>query len=295
MDDAVTLERGAVVDLQGFKLRMGEVAITGSGDVPVFTDTSGTPGELRVTAESDFSSGDYKIQGFLSFIKDGPGKFTWSHALASSIAATVPITITNGIFKIGATTGNLFGAGGTVTVKAPGQFDINNSQQSGAVRARTFYIEGDGQNGSGAIVNSSGSATAGNHLNKIVLTGDATIGGTATVSHFDTFTGTLRLKDGALSSGTSLAGFAGTAVIDVAERDAALDVDGKNWFTFDSMKEVFVDVGSRKLQYGDTLLSWETAPSNVRFKLQGEYKGILRKGNDGLVYARNPGMMIFIQ
>ncbi len=85
--------------------------------------------------------------------------------------------MTNGVFKIGATTGNLFGASGTVTVKAPGQFDINTTQQYGAVRARTFYIEGDGPDGDGAIVNSAACTQWGYHLNEIELTGDATIGG----------------------------------------------------------------------------------------------------------------------
>ena len=120
-------------------------------------------------------------------------------------------------------------------------------------------------------------------------------GGTATVSHLDMFTGTLRLKGGALSSGTSLAGFAGTAVIDVAARATALNVDGKNWFTFDSGTEVLVDAGSRELQYGDTLLSWSEKPSNVRFKLIGEHKGILRKTVEGVVYIKQPGTIIIVR
>ena len=485
-------------------------------------------GELRFTipeGETFEKTASLVIAGNLLLVKDGPGTLLWKHDAESALAATIPVLVTNGVFKLGATTGNLFGASGTVAIKAPGQFDINyvgNNGSSGPVRARTFYIEGDGPDGSGAIVNSGANNHWGNHLNKIELTGNATIGGrgyieirgsangidcggyeltvkntgrllveagthltnatdivvsggvlqacnscvlgaerivlenggtfinymdsgtkdynvpfvvregagtirsdknwytivapitvesgcalscpkdgpwysgaitnetyatlnvsgqfnalggifkndgllnhtaglfvfghrdnasypcavenngtirtsggtfqfksessmtgtgtlelaggspqvsgtisgftgaillsggTATISHIDTFTGTLRLKDGALSSGTSLAGFTGTAVIDVAECDAALDVDGKNWFTFDSRKEVLVDAGSRELQYGDTLLLWTDAPSNIRFKLQGEYKGILRKSNEGLVYAKQPGLVVIV-
>ena len=154
--------------------------------------SSEVPGELRFTIpenETFEKTAGLRISGNLSLVKDGPGTFLWSHDAASALAATIPVLVTNGVFKIGATTGNLFGAGGTVTVKAPGQFDINTAQQYGPVRARTFYIEGDGPDGSGAIVNSAANTIAGRHLNKIVLTGDATIGGMGNIDIRDSGNG----------------------------------------------------------------------------------------------------------
>ena len=116
-------------------------------------------------------NGDFSDSGNLSLVKDGPGTFLWRHDAESALSATIPVLVTNGVFKIGATTGNLFGASGTVTVKALGQFDINTTQKYGPVRARTFYIEGDGPDGSGAIVNSAANTQWGYQLNKIRLDG----------------------------------------------------------------------------------------------------------------------------
>ena len=165
------------IDLNGHRL----VICGGSGLAFSVTDSSsGAPGELRFTipeGETFEKTATLGISGNLSLVKDGPGTLLWSHAAASSLAATIPVLVTNGVFKSNAGTENLFGASGTITVKAPGQFDINTTQATGPVKNRTFYIEGDGPDGSGAIVNSTASTTAGRHLNKIVLTGDATIGG----------------------------------------------------------------------------------------------------------------------
>ena len=166
------------IDLNGHRL----VICGGSNLAFSVTDfSSGTPGELRFTIPENGTfekTAALRItSGNLSLVKDGPGTFLWSHDAGSALSATIPVLVTNGVFKIGATTGNLFGASGTVTVKAPGQFDINTAQQYGPVRARTFYIEGDGPDGSGAIVNSAENTQWGYQLNKIVLTGDATIGG----------------------------------------------------------------------------------------------------------------------
>ena len=165
------------INLNGHRL-----VICGGSDLKftVTDSSSGASGELRFTIpenETFEKTAALRISGNLSLVKDGPGTFLWSHAAESALSAAIPVLVTNGVFKIGATTGNLFGAGGTVAVKAPGQFDINTAQKYGPVRARTFYIEGDGPDGSGAIVNSAANTQWGYQLNKIVLTGDATIGG----------------------------------------------------------------------------------------------------------------------
>ena len=104
---------------------------------------------------------------------------------------------------------------------------------------------------------------------------------------------TYRCAGGTIS--TSLAAFTGMVVIDVAEQAEPLDVDGKGWFTLPSGSEVLVDVGERELQFGDRLLSWTTAPSNVRFKLLGEHKGVLLKDATGVVYGKPKGMVIIFR
>lgn len=53
--------------------------------------------------------------------------------------------------------------------------------------------------------------------------------------------------------------------------------------------------GFPELQYGDRLLSWTTAPSNVRFKLLGEHKGVLRKDATGVVYEKTKGIVIIFR
>ena len=527
-------EQTGGIDLNGHSLA---VSCSGTYSFAVTNSSDAVRGELRITVpegEVFEKTASFGITGNISLVKDGPGTLLWSHAAASSLDASIPVLVTNGVFKIGTTTGILFGESGTVTVKAPGQFDINTAQQYGPVRHRTFYIEGDGPDGSGAIVNSAANTQWGYQLNNIVLTGDATIGGrgfidirqsgtgidcgghelmvkntgrllveagthltnatdivvnggqlmvcnscvlgaerivlenggtfrnyidsgdklydvpfvvradtgdvattnvvttdnhwfqmrkpitvesgatlrlpnggpwyrgftnqtdativipasqvvmglqgtdsifkndgtlintgtgdlvighrdnttdpcrvennglirtsgtrfwfktqssmtgtgtlelaggnqlvegtisgftgtivlsggTATISHIDTFNGTLRLKDGTLNSSTSLAGFTGTAVIDVSDRDSALDVDGKNWFTFAPGKEVLIDVGERELQYGDKLLSWSEKPAGGSFKFLGGHPGELRKVAEGVVFAKRRGMMVIVK
>ncbi|MBQ2623886.1 MAG: hypothetical protein IJG18_02170 [Kiritimatiellae bacterium] len=120
-------------------------------------------------------------------------------------------------------------------------------------------------------------------------------GGTTSIGQPATFGGTLVLRNGALSSGTSLAAFPGTAVIDVAAQTGTFNVDGKNWLTFSAGKEVFVDVGSRELQYGDRIISWTDAPLDVRFKFFGNHSGELRKDGEGVVYTKRRGTMLIIR
>ena len=512
------------IDLNGHRI----VIHGANGDSPALSITNTSTSaraEIRFTlgAGTNFvKTANLVLAGNISLAVDGEGMFTWS---GGTLAADIPITVSGGVFKLGVTTADVFGTSGTITVNGTGQFDINYSSggNSSPVRKRTFYIEGDGPDGSGAIVNNATGNAYGYHLEKVVMTGDATIGGisridfrgnnygidgaehtltikntgmiafcggtaylackdvvvteggvfqpcsgcvmnvsgslyivndgifgnyssnnitqafafpvvaddgggvirsdnywyrlngaltvksgstlscisgapwyggaitneadatlnisgefsacggifrndgtvnhtaakfvlghrdnanapcavenngtikttggtfqfkaessmtgtgtlelaggspsvkgalsgftgtirvsgaTATIDNIATFPGTLVLADGVVS--TSLASVTCGIVFDISDKTETFAVPG-SWLTLPSGSEVLVDVGSRELQYGDTLLSWETAPSNVRFKLQGEYKGILRKGNDGLVYARNPGMMIFIQ
>lgn len=175
---SVDIASGATVNLNGHSLRIGSVGVAGEGAAPVFT---GTSGELRISVPEgeSFANPGWSVAGDVSVVKDGPGLFSWN---GGTIAASAPISVTGGVFKVGVTTANVFGEGGTVTVAGTGQFDVNfnagnNDDASSPVSPRTFYIEGDGPDGSGAVVNNISSSGYGQHLWNVVLTGDATIGG----------------------------------------------------------------------------------------------------------------------
>ena len=182
--DSVTLERGATVDLAGHNLAVGVVALGSGSGTATFTDSSAGTGELRFTIPSGATftkTADIAITGNLALVKDGPGTFLWS---GGTLDAAIPITISGGVFKNGVTTANVFGPSGTITVNGTGQFDLNfRSTNGGAspVLNKTFYIEGDGPDGSGAIVNTAASGGYAAHLSHVYMTGDATIGGTARV------------------------------------------------------------------------------------------------------------------
>lgn len=177
--DSVTLERGATVDLAGHNLAVGVVALGSGSGTATFTDSSAGTGELRFTIPSGATftkTADIAITGNLALVKDGPGTLLWN---GGTLNAAIPITVSDGIFKLGVTTANVFGSSGKITVNGTGQFDLNYSVSGGSspVRKKTFYIEGDGPDGSGAIVNNAASNLYGKHLEHVVMTDDATIGG----------------------------------------------------------------------------------------------------------------------
>ena len=182
-DETVYLAPGARVHLDGHNLMInGSVRLGVDNTDAVFTDETANPGELRVTvpAGAEFVNYGYSVAGGITFVKDGPGTFTWN---GGTIAATVPITVAGGVFKANVTVANAFGSSGTITVKAPGQFDIHYPVDGGHCPAgyRTFYIEGDGPDGTGAIVNNAYVDLWGYHLNTVIMTGDATIGGNSRI------------------------------------------------------------------------------------------------------------------
>jgi hypothetical protein len=118
-------------------------------------------------------------------------------------------------------------------------------------------------------------------------------GGTASIGQPATFSGTLVLRDGAFAAGTSLAGFPGTAKIDLKGRDLPFDVEGRNWFAFSAGKEVIVDTGIRTFAIDNKLISWTTPPANhIRFKLaNGQRNGRLYADATG-VFFRAAGLII---
>ena len=512
------------IDLNGHRIVIH--GANGNSPALALTNTSTSArSEIRFTlgAGTNFlKTASLVLAGNIALAVDGAGKFTWN---AGTLAADIPITVSGGTFKLGVTTADVFGASGTITVNGTGQFDINYSAsgKSSPVRKKTFYIEGDGPDGSGAIVNNATGNAYGYHLEKVVMTGDATIGGisridfrgnnygidgaehtltikntgmiafcggtayltckdvvvtecgvfqpcsgcvmnvsgslyivnngifanyssknvtqafsfpvvaddgggvirsdnywyglngsltvksgstlsctsdapwyggaitnetdatlnisgefsaigrifkndgtvnhtaakfvlghrdnanapclvenngtikttggtfifkaessmtgtgtlelaggspsvkgalsgftgtirvsgaTATIDNIATFPGTLVLADGEVSM--SLASVTCGVVFDISDKTETFAVPG-SWLALPSGKEVLVDVGERELQYGDRLLSWTTAPSNVRFKLLGEHKGVLRKDATGVVYEKTKGIVIIVR
>ena len=171
----VDIASGVTVNLNGYSLQIGSVGVIGEGLSPVFT---GTSGELRISVPEgkSFANPGWSVEGSVDVVKDGPGLFVWG---GGTLAATIPITVTDGVFRLGVTTANVFGEGGKITVAGTGQFDINYGTAGGSspVRKRTFYIEGEGPDGSGAIYNSATANMYGYHLERVIMTGDATIGG----------------------------------------------------------------------------------------------------------------------
>lgn len=512
------------IDLNGHRIVIH--GANGNSPALALTNTSTSArAEIRFTlgAGTNFvKTASLVLAGNISLVVDGEGVFTWN---AGTLAADIPIIVSGGTFKLGVATADVFGASGTITMNGTGQFDLNYSVsgKSSPVRKKTFYIEGDGPDGAGAIVNNATSNKYGNHLEHVVLTGDATIGGisridfrgnnygidgagrtltiknrgciafcggtayltckdvvvteggvfqpcsgcvmnvsgslyivnegifanyssknvtqafsfpvvaddgggvirsdnywyrlngpltvksgstlsctsdapwyggaitnetdatlnisgefsacggifrndgtvnhtadkfvlghrdnanspcrvenngtikttggtfifkaessmtgtgtlelaggspsvagalsgftgtirvsgaTATINNIATFPGTLVLADGVVS--TSLASVTCGVVFDISDKTETFAVPG-SWLTLPSGSEVLVDVGERELQYGDRLLSWTTAPSNVRFKLLGEHKGVLRKDATGVVYEKPKGTVIIFR
>ena len=94
---------------------------------------------------------------------------------------------------------------------------------------------------------------------------------------------------------TSLAGFPGTAVIDLKERELPYDTDGHNWLTFSEGKRVLIDVGDLDLNKGDKILSWSERPTaKIRFRLAGDRNGMMISKSDGLFYEPQ-SCVIFIK
>ena len=138
-------------------------------------------------AEGDLTlGGTGTIAGSEPLVKRGTGTLT----LDGVNLANQEIVVEAGVLKLGDNAGTASlgtataeGAGGAVTIKAGGQFDLNytatdnNGPRTAITKGKKFLIEGEGPDGSGALVNTVVEAIWNTSFNEIVLTGDATIGG----------------------------------------------------------------------------------------------------------------------
>ena len=181
------------IDLRGHKLRIAN--LNGTGTITnstggayqrlgtgTFIEGDLDPAELpggevivTVPAGETLKDGGLKLTGMVTLVKDGPGTLEWS---STPLADSASVLVTNGVFRTATSSPTLLGTGGSFKVAGLGQLDINQQARHGAcaVAYRSLFLEGAGPDGSGALVNSSkGSYVAG--LGRVVLTGDATLGG----------------------------------------------------------------------------------------------------------------------
>ncbi|MBO7654322.1 MAG: hypothetical protein J6U40_05320, partial [Kiritimatiellae bacterium] len=139
---------------------------------------------VRVEGGADYTfDGDGTIASE-RLVKAGSGTLTLESRV---LANTTDIEIRGGVVRLGdnAIVGAAGTSGGSIIVKDGGQFDFNHiDNESGNNRPRalitsgkTFVIEGEGPDGSGALTSTADNTYWGSPINEVVLTGDATIGG----------------------------------------------------------------------------------------------------------------------
>ena len=170
------------------KLGANTVTLTGnsgiSGGVTISAGTlqignggaTGSPGSGTITNSanlvfnqngSELALGNV-ISGSGAIFQIGGNTVTFSGANTF----TGPMTITNGVVRPGGGSSINLGAG-TIFVSGNGQLDTNGV---GTLTSATITISGSGFNGTGALVNNGADNI--NTLGRLVLSGDATIGGT---------------------------------------------------------------------------------------------------------------------
>lgn len=189
-DEQIYLAASASIDLAGHALTLGGFHCEADQNLAITDTSSGQPGELRLAPAANETATFYRsVGGNLKVVKAGDGTLLWR---GGYIDAAVPVIVTNGVFREEVYHKDAFGTSGTITVADRGQFDLNWAIQRGyaPVQKRTFYIEGEGPDGTGALVNNAASSIFGYHCSRVILTGDATLGGTARID----FRGTCSLE-----------------------------------------------------------------------------------------------------
>ncbi len=152
------------------------------------TDPTGQTGGTVCVTVSDgetLQAGGLNFTGVAKLLKDGAGTLVWPQG---TMAASASAIVTNGVFRLALSTdaaaSTAFGASGAFKVAGKGQLDINGltpKNNYSPVYSRTLFLEGEGPDGTGALISTSSLANGGNFVGRVVLTGDATIGGTQRV------------------------------------------------------------------------------------------------------------------
>jgi hypothetical protein len=163
---------GGDIDLAGHRLTVGD--LTGSGTI---TDSVGG-GELHVTAERNFGFRNTGISmtGKLKLIKDGEGVFVGAKSAQTYMGGTL---VSEGRLKRGVNDRPFGEQGALITVEDGAAFDwAGGWTESDTSTAYDFTIEGEGPDGSGAIVNTVFSMPWNiGAIADLELMGDARIGG----------------------------------------------------------------------------------------------------------------------
>ena len=167
------------LDLNGRGLVLSEAAgIAYSRELTVENSAAGEPVVVRfaIGAGAVVTNNALAVRGNVVLAKDGAGDLQWGGT--ACVASEVPIAITDGSFRLGENMAvDIFGSSGTLTVSGTGQLDVNGQNRSSPLVGREIRFEGEGPDGSGAIVNRPLVETSGSVWNVLTMTGDATWGG----------------------------------------------------------------------------------------------------------------------
>ena len=272
---SVAIAAGVKVHLDGHTLKIGYVRPDGNGDAPEFTDETQTPGVLCVTAPEDetIPNPGWCVAGGATLVKEGSGALAWR---GGTVGEDAPILVTNGLFRLDTWPMNIFGEGGTFTIRGKGQYDVHfgwNDLQAPSY-ARTFYIEGDGPDGSGAIVNNASLNKSSCHFSTAIMTGDATIGGTSRIDFRGTGVGLYGTNMTLTVKNKKLAFCEGESHLDCAR--VIVDADGElepcnNGGILDVPQGVL-------LVNGGTLSSWANGTQSLDLSVTaGEGGGTIRR------------------
>ena len=196
-----------------------ETTKTASVQVPAIVSAK----QVTVDAAADYTLTGAGAISSERLVKKGSGTLTLGAAV---LAETPDIEVEAGTVKLAddAAVGAAGRVLGTITVKSGGQFDFNHIETgSGNNRARanitsgkTFVIEGDGPDGTGALTTTAVNDYWGSPINEVVMTGDATIGG---ISRID-------IRGGAKNSITGPADATLTIKNSAVSRTRGLNVHG---------------------------------------------------------------------
>ncbi|MBR6734450.1 MAG: SGNH/GDSL hydrolase family protein [Kiritimatiellae bacterium] len=144
--------------------------------------------DVMVDASADYTLAGTGAINSSKLVKSGSGTLTLEAAVLSE---TPDIEIRGGTVKLGdsAAQGAAGRVNGTITVKNGGQFDFNhietasgnNRTRANITSGKTFVIEGEGPDGSGALTTTAQNEYWGSPINEVIMTGDATIGGVSRI------------------------------------------------------------------------------------------------------------------
>ena len=86
--------------------------------------------------------------------------------------------------------------------------------------------------------------------------------------------------------------FGDGVVLDLSERDAALDATGKTFEFASDAKTVLVDLGARKVKSSEPLVTWGAKPANVKFRAVPGTVGRFTAKDDGLYRSVGLGIIV---